>query len=266
MNWLRQLFSRRQAYRELSEEIQAHLDEKVEELVAEGMSREEAIFSARREFGNVGLIEEDCREVWAWPSVEDFLFDIRYGLRLLRRSPLFAVVALLTIAIGIAANAAVFSVVNSVLLKRLNYPRADELVALHQVAPGAEGLADFENGLLLSPSMYFTYADHNRSFQSLGVWIAGAANVTGRAEPEQVRAVFVSDGVLQTLNVRPAIGRWLLQADQVPHGPERVMLSYSYWQKRFGGSSTVLGQNIMVDSQPREVVGVMPKGFQVVDA
>src|SRR5581483_8030929 len=154
----------------------------------------------------------------------------------------------------------------SVLLKPLNYPKSEQVVSLHQVAPGAAGLADFEDGLLLSPSMYFTYADHNRSFQSLGVWIAGAANVTGRAEPEQVRAVFVSDGVLQTLNVRPAIGRWLLQADQVPHGPERVMLSYSYWQKRFGGSSTVLGQNIMVDSQPREVVGVMPKGFQVVDA
>lgn len=134
MNRLRQLFSRRQACRALSEEIQAHLDEKVEELVAEGMSREEAIFSARREFGNVGLIEEDCREVWAWPSAENLLFDIRYGLRSLRRSPLFAVVALLTIAIGIAANAAVFSVVNSVLLKPLNYPRAGELVALHQVA------------------------------------------------------------------------------------------------------------------------------------
>src|SRR5579872_3833053 len=230
------------------------------------MSREEAIFSARREFGNVGLIEEDCREVWAWPSVEDFLFDIRYGLRSLRRSPLFAVVALLTIAIGIAANAAVFSVVNSVLLKRLNYPRADELVALHQVAPGAEGLADFENGLLLSASMYFTYSDHNRTFQSLGVWIAGAANVTGMAEPEQVRTVAVSDGVLQTLDVPPLVGRWLSPADQVPNSAGRVMLSYGYWQRRFGGDRTVIGRNINVDSQPREIIGVMPQGFRFVDA
>ena len=165
--------------RELSEEIQAHLDEKVEELVAEGMSREEAMFSARREFGNVGLIEEDCREVWVWPSVEDVLFDIRYGLRALRHSPVFTAVALLTIAIGIAANAAVFSVVNSVLLKPLNYPKAEELVALHQVAPGAEGLADFENGLLLSPSMYFTYAEHNQTFQSVGVWIPGSGERHG---------------------------------------------------------------------------------------
>ena len=226
-------------YRELSEEIQAHLDEKVEELVAEGMSREEAMRSARREFGNVGLIEEDCREVWAWPSVEDLLFDIRYGLRALSHSPVFTVVALLTIAIGIAANAAVFSVVNSVLLKPLNYPKAEELVALHQVAPGAEGLADFENGLLLSPSMYFTYAEHNQTFQSLGVWITGTANVTGMAEPEQVRTVAVSDGVFQTFGVPPAVGRWFSPVDQVPNGPgqgdaELWVLATAVWWRPDG--------------------------------
>ena len=266
MNWLRQLFSRGRLNRELSEEIQAHLDEKVEELVAEGMSRDEAMWSARREFGNVGLIEEDCREVWAWPSVEDVFFDIRYGLRSLSHSPVFAVVALLTIAIGVAANAAVFSVVNSVLLKPLNYPMAEEMVALHQVAPGAEGLADFENGLLLSPSMYFTYSEQSRTFQSLGVWIAGTANVTGMAEPEQVRTVAVSDGVLQTLGVPPAVGRWFSQVDQAPNGPGRVMLSYGYWQRRFGGDRTVIGRNITVDSQPKEIVGVMPQGFRFVDS
>ena len=224
MNWLKQLFSRRRLYRELSEEIQAHLDEKIDELTAEGMSREEAIRSARREFGNVGLIEEDCREVWAWPSVEDVFFDIRYALRSLSHSAVFTAAALLTIAIGIAANTAVFTVVRSVLLKPLNYPKAEELVALHQVAPGAEGLADFETGLLLSPSMYFTYSDHNQTFQSLGVWITGAANVTGMAEPEQVRTVAVSDGVLQTLGVPPAVGRWFSPVDQEPNGPGRVML------------------------------------------
>src|SRR5262249_28850684 len=159
MNWLKQLFLRKQMDIDLSEEIQAHLEEKVEELVTEGMSREEALRSARLEFGNVAVIEEHCREVWSWPTVEDLWFDIRYGLRSLKRSPVFTVVALLTIAIGIAANAAVFTVVNSVLLKPLNYPHAEELVALHQDAPGAEGLADFENGLLLSPSMYFTYSE-----------------------------------------------------------------------------------------------------------
>src|SRR5215831_3752921 len=198
MSWLRQFISRKRRYRELSEEIQAHLEEKVEELIAEGMSADEALHSARREFGNVGLIEENCREVWAWPSVEDVFFDIRYGLRALRHSPVFTVVALLTIAIGIAANTAVFTVVNSVLLKPLNYPKSEELVALHQIAPGAEGLADFESGLLLSPSMYVTYSERNQMFQSLGVWITDTANVTGMAEPEQVRVVSVSDGVFET--------------------------------------------------------------------
>src|SRR5580692_10628331 len=266
MNWLKQLFARRRLYRELSEEIQSHLDEKVEELVADGMPREEAMQSARREFGNVGLIEENSREVWTWPSVEEFFFDVRYGLRSLSHSPVFAVVALLTIAIGVAANAAVFSVVNSVLLKPLNYPRAEELVALHQVAPGAEGLADFESGLLLSPSMYFTYSEHNQTFESLGVWISGTANVTGMAEPEQVRTVAVSDGVLQTLGVPPAVGRWFSQVDQVPNAPGSVMLSYGYWRRRFGGDRAVIGRNIMVDSQPREIVGVMPPGFRFVDS
>jgi predicted permease len=266
MNWLKQLFARRRLYRELSEEIQAHLDEKVEELVADGMPREEAMQSARREFGNVGLIEENSREVWTWPSVEEFFFDVRYGLRGLRRNPVFTTVALLTVAIGIAANAAVFTVVNSVLLKPLNYPKAEELVSLHQIAPGAEGLADFESGLLLSPSMYFTYAEHNQTFQSLGVWIPGTANVTGLAEPEQVRTVAVSDGVLQTLGVPPAVGRWFSKVDQVPNAPGSVMLSYGYWRRRFGGDRAVIGRNIMVDSQPREIVGVMPPEFRFVDS
>src|SRR5580704_14447474 len=266
MKWLRQLFWRRQIYRELSEEIQAHLDEKTEELMADGMSREDAKQAALRQFGNIGLIEEKSRNVWAWPSLEDVLFDIRYGLRALRHSPVFTAVALLTIAIGIAANAAVFGVVNSVLLKPLNYPKAEELVALHQAAPGAAGLADFENGLLLSPSMYFTYAEQNRTFQSLGVWITGTANVTGLAEPEQVRTAEVSDGVLQALGTPPEVGRWLSAADQVPRGPETVMLSHGYWQRRFDGDRAVIGRNIMVDSRPREIVGVMPKGFQFVDA
>jgi predicted permease len=194
------------------------------------------------------------------------LQDVRYGIPQLRKTPGLTVIAILTLALGIGANTAIFTVVNGVLLRPLHYPRAEELVSLHQIAPGAAGLADFENGLLLSPSMYFTYAEHNRTFQSLGIWLTGTANVTGLAEPEQVRTVLVSDGVLQTLNVPPAVGRWLLQTDQVPRGPQRVMLSYGYWQRRFGGTRTVIGRKVMLDSQPREIVGVMPEGFQLVDA
>jgi predicted permease len=265
MSWFNRLFSRRQLFGELSEEIQTHLEEKIEDLVADGMSRKDAIASARRAFGNVTLAEEDSRNVWRWPPVEELLADVRYGLRALRHNPMFTTVALLTIAIGIGANTAVFSVVNSVLLKPLNYPNADQLVSLHQIAPGAPGLTDFENGLHLSPSLYFTYADHNRSFQSLGVWDTGTANVTGLTEPEQVRTVEVSDGVLQALDVPPAVGRWLSEADQTPGGPQRVMLSYGYWRRRFGGDRSVVGRNITVDARPREVVGVMHQGFRLVD-
>jgi predicted permease len=265
MTWLKQVFSRRKLYGDLSDEIQQHLEEKIEELVATGMSRKEATAAARCEFGNLSLLEEDGRDVWRWLSIENFLADVRYALRMLRHNPVFTVVGLLTIAIGIGANAAVFSVVNSVLLKPLNYPKAEELVSLHQTAPGAAGLADFENGLLLSPSMYFTYAEQNRTFQALGVWVTDTASVTGLAEPEQVRLAAVSDGVLQVLDVAPAAGRWLSQTDQVPRGPERVMLSYGYWQRQFGGDRSVIGRNLIVDSRPREIVGVMPQGFRFVD-
>src|SRR5580693_9118381 len=266
MKWKKRLFSRRRVFGELSEEIRAHLEEKIEQLVEGGMSRKEAEAAARREFGNVTLVEEDARGVWRWLSIENLFADVRYSLRMLRRNPIFTAVGLLTIAIGIGANAAVFSVVNSVLLKPLNYPKAEELVSLQQTAPGAAGLADFENGLLLSPSMYFTYAEQNRTFQSLGVWDTGTANVTGTAEPEQVRTVVVSDGVLQTLGSPPLVGRWLTQADQVPHGRETVMLSYGYWQRRFGGDRRVMGRNLLVDARPREIVGVMPQEFRFVDA
>jgi hypothetical protein len=122
--------------------------------------------------------------------------------------------------------------------------------------------------------MYFTYAEQNRSFQALGVWTSGTANVTGLAEPEQVRTVSVSDGVLQALGVRAAAGRWLLAADQVPEGPavspnftgrsSAVMLSYGYWQRHFGGERSAVGRNLVVDSRPRRIVGVMPEGFRLV--
>jgi len=169
----------------------------------------------------------------------------------------------------------VFSVLDSVLLKPLSYPRAGELVALRLIAPGATGSTSSSDGLNLSPSMYFTYAENNTVFESLGVWIATNGTVTGVAEPEPVRAIGISDGVLQAFNVPPAAGRWLLAEDQLgpPRPPpsllraySKVMLSYGYWQRRFAGDQSVVGRTIIVDSRPKEIVGVMPRGFRIVNA
>ena len=265
-SWLRAFLRRSRMEREMDAELRFHIEACAEDLARSGVRREEARRRARIEFGGFESAKEECREARGVSFIDGLLQDLRFGLRMLGKTPGFTGVATLTLALGIGANTAVFSVVNSVLLKPLNYPKAEELVALHQVAPGAAGLADFENGLLLSPSMYFTYAEQNHAFQSLGVWVLGTANVTGLAEPEQVRAVEISDGVLQTLGVPPEIGRWLSPADQISGGPERVMLSYGYWQRRFGGDRSAVGRNLTADSRPREIVGVMPEGFRLVDA
>jgi predicted permease len=264
MGWFQQLISRRRRYDDLAVSIQEHIAERAEELMEEGMPRRQAEQMARREFGNVALIEHRSREVWQWPAVESLIADLKLVFRRLGKSPGFAGTVLLTLAIGIGANTAVFSVVNGVLLKPLPYPESERIVALWLNAPGG-GLSNFSKGLQLSSSMYFTFGDHNRSFQSIGVWTTGTANVTGLAQPEEVQCNLVSDGVLQTLGVPAVAGRWFSTADQDPHGAKAVMLSYGYWQRHFGGDRTVIGRSLQVDSETREIVGVMPRRFRVVD-
>jgi predicted permease len=258
-------FSRNRRYDDISVSIQEHLDERVEELMEAGMSRDEAERTARRDFGNVTLLRERSREVWQWQRLESLLVDLKHVCRRLVRSPGFAITVLLTLAIGIGANTAVFSVLNSVLLRPLPYPEPQQLVSLHLDAPGAPGLAEFRNELRLSPSMYFTFVRHNRTFQSIGVWQSGTASITGLAQPEQVNTALISGGVLETLNVPAFTGQWLTATDQDTHGLGRVMLSYGYWQRRFGGDLGVVGRTISVNSQPRVISGVMPRGFKVVN-
>ena len=266
MSWLERIFRRRHLYDELGEEVRAHLEEKTEQLMRlENLPRAEARQAALRAFGNPTLLEERSREVWQWSSLESLLADVKFAFRRLRKSPGFAVTVLLTLAIGIGANTAVFSVLSSVLLKPLPYPDGGQLVSLSLNAPGAEGLASFQKGLPLSPSMYFTFSESNRTFQSLGTWIAQKANVTGLARPEEVNIVLVTGGVLEALGVPPFAGRELTAVDQIPNGAKSVMLSYGYWQRRFGGDRSVIGRTIVIDSQPRTIVGVMPRGFRVVD-
>jgi predicted permease len=265
MNWLPQLFSRGRRYDDLAVSIREHIEERTEELMADGLARKQAEQTARREFGNVALVEQRGREVWLWPALEALLADLKLVFRRLCKSPGFAITVLLTLAIGIGANTAVFSVVNSVLLKPLPYPDANRLAALWLNAPGAGGLASFSSGLQLSTSMYITFSDRNQTFQSLGIWTPGTANVTGVAQPEQVRVDGISGGVLETLAIPPAVGRWFSTSDQEPRGPKSVILNYGYWQRRFGGDRNVIGRSIQVDAQARTIVGVMPQGFRMVD-
>ncbi len=271
---LKRFFRREQWDRELSEEMESYLRIETDENVARGMPDDEARAAALRKLGNSTRIREEIYRMNTVTFLDTLVRDVRYSLRTLARSPTFTAAALLTLAVGIGANTAVFSVVNCVLVRPLRYPNPDQLVALHQDAPGAAGLANASDGLALSPSMYFTYAEQNRTFQALGVWTSGTANVTGLAEPEQVRTVAVTDGVLEAFGVPPAAGRWLLPADQAPQAPppplsfsgrsSAVMLSYGYWQRHFGGDPSAIGRTLTVDSLPRQIVGVMPRGFRVV--
>ena len=185
---------------------------------------------------------------------------LRQTLRRLGRAPGFTVVAVLTLAIGIGANTAIFSVVNGVLLKPLPYPDPEALITLRHTAPVA-GLDE----LGPSPTMYFTYREEGRAFRDLGLWSSGLATVTGLREPEQVRTLRVTDGTLQALAVRPALGRWFSQEDDTPGTPETVILSHGYWQRAFGGDGSIVGRSLVVDSRSRDVIGVMPEDFRFLD-
>jgi predicted permease len=195
-----------------------------------------------------------------------FLKDARYATRTLARAPGFTLTVILTLALGIGGATAVFSIVDSVLLKPLPYPDSDRLVAVWHDAPGAPGLITVSGGLRTSPSMYFTYAEHNRVFEHVGIWTPGTANVTGIAEPEEVSVVTASDGVLPALGVAPLLGRPFTEPEFGFGGPNVAILSYSYWQRRFGGDRSVIGRSIDVNSLPAEIIGVMPEGFRVVNA
>ena len=181
-------------------------------------------------------------------------------LRGLAKMPLFTAVAVLTLAIGIGANTAIFSVVEGVLLKPLPYPRSDELVTLDHAAPGINlahaGAAPFQ---------YFTYREESRVFQDVGLWNTGTVSVTGLAEPEEVRTLFVTDAVLPMLGVQPMLGRLFSKADDSPGTPETVVLTAGYWRSKFGSDSGAIGRRLMLDGRPREIIGVLPDAFRFLD-
>jgi len=255
---LRSLMWRQSIEDRLDDELRFHIDAKTDKNIRAGMSPDEARREARLSFGDVQSMKERARDEFRPARVEDSLRDLRYGLRGLRRAPGFTAISALTLAIGIGATTAVFSVVNAVLIRPLPYPEADSLVGVWQTAQGLNVGSDVN----MSAAQFYTYREHNRSFEEIGLWLAGAVTVTGLAEPERVASVWFTFSTLPALRVRPAIGRGFSEQDDTASAPGTAILSYEYWQRRFGGDPSIIGRNLTIESTPREVIGVMPKGFQ----
>ncbi|MEX2661213.1 MAG: ABC transporter permease [Vicinamibacterales bacterium] len=181
-------------------------------------------------------------------------------VRRLVRAPLFSAVAILTLAVGIGANTAIFSVVNGVLLKPLPFADPERLVGVWHTAPGID-IPILSQG----PTNYFVYRDENRSFEDFALWDGAAVSITGTGEPERVQALRVTDGVFGILRVDPAVGRSFAREDDIPGAPDRVMLAHGYWQRTFGGDRTAVGRTLVVEGTPHEIIGVLPEGFRFLD-
>jgi putative ABC transport system permease protein len=173
------------------------------------------------------------------------------------RSPMFTAITLITLAVGIGANTALFSVLSGVLLKPLPYPHADQLVSVWETTR-LQGLGEVN----ASPATYFTFREEGRAFQDVGLWRSDSANVTGTGEPEQVDTLSVTDGVLPIIGIQPIRGRWFTHKDDSPGSPETVLLTYGCWQRKFGGDPAVIGRRMMIDAEAREVIGIMPRSFR----
>ena len=192
--------------------------------------------------------------------MNSFSKQLNQVTRRLVRTPGFTIISLITLAAGIGANIAVFSVVEGVLLKPLPYPHPESLVGVWHTAPGLN-----IDELNMAPSNYFIYREQNRVFDDVGIYQADSVSVTGQGSPEQVPALDVTDGVLPILGVKPALGRSFSRTDDSPAGAETVMVSYDYWRSHFGADPSVVRRSIRVDGKARQIIGVLPKGFRFLD-
>ncbi|MGD0735847.1 MAG: ABC transporter permease [Terracidiphilus sp.] len=183
--------------------------------------------------------------------------QLRQVVRRLARAPLFTAITLLTLAIGVGANTVIFSVIDAVILKPLPYPNPEQLIGVWHTAPGID-LQD----LNMAPANYLIYREQNTTLQDIGIYDTDAFNVTGSGQPEQVRGLDVTDGTLPILGVTPALGRLFTRRDDSPGAPDTILISYAYWQQKFGGATSVIGKPLTVDGKSREIIGVLPRGFQ----
>lgn len=236
---------------ELDEEIASHFEMAVQDRIARGEDPREAAYAVRREFGNVLRVKEVTRETWGGAWSEQIVQDVHYSLRTLRRSPGFALVAVLTLAIGIGATTAIFSVLNAVVLQPLPYPEPDRLVWLWETTP--EG-----NDFAVSERNYLDFRDQTRAFQHLSAAVDREVTLLGAGEPERLGAAAVTPNFFSALGIQPSLGRTFL----LEEARSRVaVLSHGLWQSRFGSDPGVVGRAIRLTGEPYTVVGVMPSGF-----
>ncbi|MBZ5496592.1 MAG: ABC transporter permease [Acidobacteriia bacterium] len=251
------LFRRDRLDRELEEEMRFHLEMQAEENRQNGMDADEARYAARREFGNVALLKEAGWEMWGWASVERFLQDVRYAARMLRRNPGFAMVAVLTLSLGIGVNTSIFSFVDRLLLRPLPFPESARLVSL-----GYHSDTGTETYQGLSFPDYLYYRDHSEVLSGLAAYGDVDADVQFGDRTENLAGEIVSANYFSILGVQAALGRsFVPEEDQIPNARPSVILSYGLWRSRFGGDPEAIGRQIIMNHRGFSVVGVAPRGF-----
>ncbi|HEV3469892.1 MAG TPA: ABC transporter permease [Pyrinomonadaceae bacterium] len=253
---LRALLRKAEMERELDEELRYHLEREVERNLRGGMSPEEARYAALRAFGGVEQAKEQCREARGVSLIEDFRQDVRFGLRMLGKRPVFTAVALLTLSLGIGANTAIFSVVNAVLLRPLPYEDSERIVRVwNTFAP--RGLTQ----LPISEPEFVEFRDQSKSFEHVAAYVTGALTLTGAGEPERVVATESSAALFPVLRVRPELGRTFSAEEEQAGRPEVIVVSHRLWQRRFGADPGLIGKTLALNGRGRTVVGIMPPGF-----
>src|SRR6185437_13566846 len=262
MRWRGLVWRRGRSEGEAAREIEAHLRLMAADFERRGLSPAAARREAAIQMGGAEQARAQHRGARSFAAMEDWAREARQGARSLLRAKTFTLAA---VGIGIGATTAIYSVVQAVLLDPLPFPQPQQLVALRLTAPG-NAMAAVSGSLPFSESLYVTTSEHNHSFSAMGIWLPDSSVVTGAGNPEQVRTVLVSDGVLEALGVPPRLGRWLNAGDQTPNAPDAVMLSYDFWQKHYGGAADVAGQKLLLDNVARPVAGVMPEGFKLASA
>ncbi len=253
---LRDVIRKPQVERELDHELRFHLERQVTQNIAAGMSPEEARYRALQSFGGTEQIKEECRDARGTRFFEDFLQDIRFGLRMLRRSPGFAAVAVLTLALGIGVNTTLFSVVNGVLLNPLPYAHPEQLVTLHESKP------NFATGSISYPN-FRDWQKDNRTFSSIAITRTYSFSLTGMGEAEQVRARFISSDFFSILGVNPVIGRTFVPGEDEIGAAPIAMISVGLWKRKFGSSPGALGKSLTMDGKDYTIVGVSPANFDL---